>query len=91
MLLEVLLGGRDELDGGELVPPLLEAGDDLADEAALQTSISAPGQTCNRFVGRTWTPSGFTAMKLCVHQPGVHRLNHSILNAQCQLTSARSS
>ena len=53
MLLEVLLGGSDELDGDELVtvklsvhattarvprlyvPSLLEAADDLADDAAL--------------------------------------------------------
>lgn len=35
VLLEVLLGGSDELDGDELVAALLEAGDDCADEAAL--------------------------------------------------------
>jgi len=37
VLLEVLLGGCDELDGGELVASPLEAADDLADEAALNT------------------------------------------------------
>ena len=35
MLLEVLLGGGDELDGGELEAAVLEAGDDGADQAAL--------------------------------------------------------
>jgi|TARA_R110002003_G_scaffold145_11_gene13433 hypothetical protein len=35
VLLEVLLGGGDELDGGELEAAVLEAGDDGADEAAL--------------------------------------------------------
>ena len=36
MLLEVLLGGSDELDGCELEAAVLEAGDDGADEAALE-------------------------------------------------------
>jgi hypothetical protein len=35
MLLEVLLGGRGELDGGKLEATALEARDDGADEAAL--------------------------------------------------------
>ncbi len=35
MLLEVLLGGSDELDGRELEAAVLEAGDDGTDEAAL--------------------------------------------------------
>jgi hypothetical protein len=35
VLLKVLLSGSDELDGGELVATLLEAADDLADEATL--------------------------------------------------------
>jgi hypothetical protein len=35
VLLEVLLGGRDELDGCELEAAVLEAGDDWADQAAL--------------------------------------------------------
>ena len=35
MLLEVLLGGSDELDGGELEATVLEAGDDGTDEATL--------------------------------------------------------
>lgn len=35
VLLEVLLGGSSELEGDELEAALLEAGDDLADEAAL--------------------------------------------------------
>lgn len=35
--LEVLLAGGGELDGGELVPTLLEAGDDGANESALDT------------------------------------------------------
>jgi hypothetical protein len=35
VLLEVLLGGGDELDGGELEAAVLEAGDDGADETAL--------------------------------------------------------
>jgi hypothetical protein len=35
VLLEVLLGGADELDGGELEAAVLEAGDDGANEAAL--------------------------------------------------------
>ena len=34
-VLEVLLGGLDELEGDELVAALLEPGDDLADEVAL--------------------------------------------------------
>lgn len=35
VLLEVLLGGSDELDGGELEAAVLEAGDDGTDEATL--------------------------------------------------------
>jgi hypothetical protein len=35
VLLEVLLGGGDELDGRELEATVLEAGDDGTDEAAL--------------------------------------------------------
>lgn len=35
VLLEVLLGGGDELDGLELEATLLEAGDDVADKATL--------------------------------------------------------
>ena len=35
MLLEVLLGGSNELDGCELEAAVLEAGDDGADEATL--------------------------------------------------------
>jgi hypothetical protein len=35
VLLEVLLGGSDELDGCELEAAVLEAGDDGADEATL--------------------------------------------------------
>jgi hypothetical protein len=34
-LLEVLLSGLDELEGSELEAALLEPGDDLADEVAL--------------------------------------------------------
>jgi hypothetical protein len=34
-LLEVLLGGLDELEGNELEAAFLEPGDDLADEVAL--------------------------------------------------------
>ena len=37
VLLEVLLGGSDELDSGELETAVLEAGDDGSDEAALET------------------------------------------------------
>lgn len=37
MLLKVLLGGSDELDGSELEATVLEAGDDGSDEAALST------------------------------------------------------
>lgn len=41
MLLEVLLGGSDELDGRELEATVLEAGDDRTDEAALfRTMVS---------------------------------------------------
>jgi hypothetical protein len=36
VLLEVLLGGSNELDGGELEAAVLEAGDDGADETALK-------------------------------------------------------
>lgn len=35
MLLEVLLGGSDELDGGELEAAVLEAGDDGSYESTL--------------------------------------------------------
>lgn len=35
MLLEVVLGGRDELDGRKLEAAVLKAGDDGTDEAAL--------------------------------------------------------
>ena len=38
MLLEVLLGGSDHLDGDELEAALFEAGDDVADEATLELS-----------------------------------------------------
>lgn len=37
MLLEVFLGGRNHLQGNELVSSLLEAADDVADESALDT------------------------------------------------------
>lgn len=37
--LEVLLGGGDELDGGKLETALLEALDDGADQAALETGV----------------------------------------------------
>ena len=37
MLLEVLLGGDGELDGGELEAAFLEARDDFAYKAALQS------------------------------------------------------
>lgn len=40
MLLEVLLGGSDELDGGELEAAVLEAGDDGTNEAALGVFVS---------------------------------------------------
>ena len=40
MLLEVLLGGGDELDGSELEAAVLEAGDDGADQAALESGRS---------------------------------------------------
>lgn len=40
VLLEVLLGGGGELDGGELEATGLEAGDDGTDEAALGKSVS---------------------------------------------------
>lgn len=39
MGLEVLLGGGDELDGGKLETALLEALDDGADQAALETGV----------------------------------------------------
>jgi hypothetical protein len=37
VLLEVLLGSGDELDGDELVATLLEARDDITDESTLDT------------------------------------------------------
>lgn len=37
VLLEVFLGGRNHLQGNELVSSLLEAADDVADESALDT------------------------------------------------------
>lgn len=37
MLLEVLLGGRDHLESNKLVAALLEALNDIANEAALDT------------------------------------------------------
>ena len=36
VLLEVLLSGSDELDGGELEAAVLEAGDDGADQSTLE-------------------------------------------------------
>jgi hypothetical protein len=36
VLLEVFLGGRDDLDGGELKSFLLEAVDDVTDEPTLE-------------------------------------------------------
>jgi hypothetical protein len=35
MLLEVLLGGRDDLESDELEATLLESGDDITDKATL--------------------------------------------------------
>lgn len=35
VLLEVFLGGRDHLQSNELVSPLLESADDVADKATL--------------------------------------------------------
>ena len=65
MLLEVLLGGRGQLDGSELVAPPLEAANDLADEATLDSkSVTAMGRAVVLSFGHTWTPSGLTAMKL---------------------------
>lgn len=46
VLLEVLLGRGDELDGSELVTSLLEPGDNLADQAALDA-------ICNNIVSVT--------------------------------------
>jgi hypothetical protein len=78
----MLLGGGDELNGGELeaggalvgvwtvggagagVPPLLEAADDLADEAALLLLTLICWRWHLRLLHLTWTPSGLTAMKL---------------------------
>jgi len=44
--LEVLLGGGDELDGGELEAALLEALDDGADQAALGDKRCQDGGRC---------------------------------------------
>ncbi len=44
-LLEVLLGGVDELEGDQLEAALLEAGDDLADEVALN-AVRLGGELC---------------------------------------------
>jgi hypothetical protein len=41
VLLEVLLGGSDELDSSDLEAAVLEAGDDGANEAALVPTVSA--------------------------------------------------
>lgn len=62
MLLEMLLRGRDQLDGHELEATVLEAADDGADETTLEgVSVTL----CGRFVERaTCTPSGLMAMKL---------------------------
>lgn len=40
VLLEVLLGGSDELDGRELEATVLEARDDGSDQATLEGSVS---------------------------------------------------
>lgn len=66
MGLEVLLGGRHELDGDELEAAVLEARDDGADEATLDTvSTPSPPQLQSQSRGpHTWTPSGLIAMKL---------------------------
>jgi hypothetical protein len=45
VLLKVLLGGGDELDGRELEAAVLEAGDNGADETALRMSVR-----CIRFL-----------------------------------------
>jgi hypothetical protein len=62
VLLQVLLAGADHLDGHELVAALLEAGDDVADEAALDVVSVLPSWAGG--FSLTWTPSGLTAMKL---------------------------
>lgn len=86
VLLEVLLGGSDELDGDKLVtvvpsamhsgvvcvalevlPSLLEAADDVADDATLSPIVNIQALAVSmvrRGARRTWTPSGLTAMKL---------------------------
>lgn len=67
MLLEVLLGGGDELDGNELEAAVLEARDDGADQAALGTRSAGLLPALRRSFASmvlTWTPSGLIAMKL---------------------------
>lgn len=46
MLLEVLLGGLGELEGNKLEATLLEAGDDGADE----TALDAVGPACKSYI-----------------------------------------
>lgn len=78
VLLKVLLGGSDELDGGKLEATVLEARDDGANQAALLTvsvidarEDGGAGQSALEERGallweeHTWTPSGLMAMKLC--------------------------
>ena len=57
MLLEVLFGGADELQGNELISTLLETGDDVTDEPALD----AVGLDGNEAVWTHTSASIFTA------------------------------
>ena len=88
MLLEVLLGGSDELDGNELeavshiricrerrrrciVPSVLEAGEDGADETTLgriSYKFAQEHLSLIELLALTWTPSGLMAMKLQASQ-----------------------
>ena len=64
MRLEMLLGGRDHLQGNELVSSLLEAADDVADESTLD-AIWLYGNEAGMRISRPLVCSCFLRAYVC--------------------------
>lgn len=75
MLLEVLLGRGDHLQSHELVPPLLEPADDIADEAALD----AIGLDCDEAGGESEVSRPLNWM-MCMQLVSTHVCSVDILD-----------